>query len=252
MKEKKNLLLFTGHLRSIENIIDYHKKFIKSHDCDLLISTWNDDSELILLVKKKLNPILFDIENFDKNLTNSIFGEENKFDFVFGNSALSTRSQIYKLIRSYKLITDLEKKNNKNYDIIIKSRPDFLIYSGINKSIDQSTIYFENTVGNWAIDRSDRFFYSSRNQFLNFLKVMPEVAKKAWENNKTYPIFHKLPLQEMFIKKCIDFKNINSNPIFPISKIWREDRSPNLKDFIKIFSYTMKRFIKRKIFRFVS
>ena len=101
--KKKNLLFFTGHLRTIEHLIKFHKKFMINNDSDLAITTWMDDSnssELIVKIQKILKPIYFEIEEFNFNKTTQIFGNLNKFDYVFGKSALSTRSRVYKMLRT--------------------------------------------------------------------------------------------------------------------------------------------------------
>ena len=40
---KPNLLFLIGHLRTIEIILKYHKKFLDQTESDLIISTWKDD-----------------------------------------------------------------------------------------------------------------------------------------------------------------------------------------------------------------
>ena len=129
-----NVLLLIGHLRTIKYLIEYHKKFLKKQS-DLIISTWTDDeteTETLDLIKKELKPVYFEIEEFNFNSTASIFGNLNKFDMMFGKASLSTRSQIYKFIRSIDLIKKCEDLQSKRYNIIFKSRPDLFFFSKIN------------------------------------------------------------------------------------------------------------------------
>ena len=158
-----NVLLLIGHLRTIKYLIEYHKKFLKETKSDLIISTWTDDeteTETLDLIKKELKPVYFEIEEFNFNSTANIFGNLNKFDMMFGKASLSTRSQIYKFIRSIDLIKKCEDLQSKKYNIIFKSRPD-LFFSKINLKIPENII-FENSIGDWNYDRSDRFFMEER------------------------------------------------------------------------------------------
>ena len=142
----KNILLLIGNLRTIRYILKYHKKFLDHTKSDLIISTWIDDDcniDLIDNIKKILKPIYFEMQDFNFNLTTDIFGSFNKFDQVFGKTALSTRSQIYKFVRSIELIKQFEEIQNKKYQIIFKSRPDLFFASRINLNISNSEIIFE-------------------------------------------------------------------------------------------------------------
>ena len=246
---KKNLLFLIGHLRTIEFILKYHKKFLDQTGSDLIISTWKDDEssdELLEKIKSSLKPIYFEIEDFNFNLTTNIFGNLNKFDLVFGKSALSTRSQVYKIEKINDLVKKFENLQNKKYQVIFKSRPDLFFSSKINLNISSSEIIFESTIGDWRKDRSDRFFYAKRDIFLDFINKLEYFGKKSWGEKAMYPIYNSLPLQEQYIKYCCDKGNFISKPIFPILKVWRPKRGPNIKDIIKIFIF---KFIKSLIYR---
>ena len=241
---KKNLLVLIGHLRTIEYLIKYHKKFLQKTNSDLIISTWTDDeteAETFDLIKKELKPVYFEIEEFNFNLTADIFGNLNKFDLMFGKAALSSRAQIYKFLRSVELIKKVENLQNKRYEIIFKSRPDLFLYSNVSMKIPEETILFENSIGDWNRDRSDRFFYGKRNIFFSFMKIIEQYSKKAWSENSMYPVLHQIPLQEQLIKYCVDKGNINSKPFLPIIKVWRPNIKPNIVSVGKIFLYMFLR-----------
>ena len=94
---------------------------------------------------------------------------------MFGKASLSTRSQIYKFLRSLKLIEKIEDLQNKKYEIIFKSRPDLFFFSRIKLKISDEIIFFENTIGDWNRDRSDRFLWKKRYFFfhsLNFRTIL--------------------------------------------------------------------------------
>jgi len=245
-KENKNILLLIGNLRTVRHLLKYHKKFLDHTKSDLIISTWIDDEyniELIELIKTSLKPIYFEVEEFHFNLTSNIFGNLNKFDLIFGKASLSTRSQIYKFVKSVELIKKLEKLQDKKYEIIFKSRPDLFFLSKINLNIPEQGIFFENTFGNWTKDRSDRFFYAKRDEFFKFINCFNENAKKAWDEKSMYPVLNSIPLQEQFIKYCCDKSNITAKPFLPIIRVWRPNKEPDIYSIGKILIHMLKRIL---------
>ena len=248
----KNVLILPGGLRNIRYLLKYHKKFIDRTKSDLIISTWVDDEQmqkqydisLIEEIKTTLKPIYFDIQEYNFNLTTSIFGNLNKFDLMFGKAALSTRSQIYKYVRSAELIKKLEKLQNKKYQIIFKSRPDLLFLSKINLDIPNTGVFFENTYGDWYKDRSDRFFYAKREEFFKFINSFEENAKKAWDEKSMYPTLDIIPLTEQFVKYCCDKNDIVTKSFVPIINLWRPYKKPDINDIGRILIYMLKRVLK--------
>ncbi len=249
LSKKKNLLILTGHLRSIKHILEYHKKFLELTNSDVILTTWSEDIDDIQDVIKVLDPICVDIEEYNFDLTTKIFGMKNKYDKMFGPSAESTRSQIYKIIRGVELLKKIETVQNKKYEIVFKSRPDFLFLSNLNLNIGQQNLIFENTVGNWAIDRSDRFFYARRNLFVEFVETFALEVKKAWHEDAIHQVFSKVPLQEMLIKRFVDKGNFKSKAFFPFAIIWRNDYKPRIKDKLSLMLYTLRRIFKRRILK---
>lgn len=245
--QNRNILLLIGHLRTIKYLLKYHKKFLVKTNSDLIISTWTDDEtddKTFELIKEKLKPVYFEIEEFNFNSTVDIFGNLNKFDLMFGKASLSTRSQIYKFSKSLELIEKIEYLQNKKYEIIFKSRPDLLFFSNINLHISDKSIFFENTIGDWNRDRSDRFFYGKRDIFFSFIKILEQYSKKAWNEKSMYPVLHQIPLQEQLMKYCTDKSKISTKPFLPIIRVWRPNSKPNIKSIIKILLYMFLRNIR--------
>ena len=170
-------------------------------------------------------------------------GNLNKFDLLFGKASLSTRSQIYKFVRTIELIKKLEKLQEKKYEVIFKSRPDLFILSKINLNIPEKEIVFENTIGNWSTDRSDRFFYGKRKEFLRFINSFNENAKKAWDERSIYPVLNLIPIQEQFVKYCCDKSNITAKPFLPIIRVWRPNKEPDIYRIGKILIHMLKRIL---------
>ena len=148
------------------------------------------------------------------------------------------------MLRNCKIIKIIENLQNKKYKIVFKSRPDLFFNSKINTNISEE-IFFESTIGDWKKDRSDRFFYASRGEYVRFVNSMKDFGKISWNENSMYPIYDKIPLQEQFIKYCCEKGNFKSNLFFPITKVWRPESEPKFKDIIKIF---FKRFYKYLVY----
>lgn len=242
-----NVLLLIGHLRTIKYLIKYHKKFLKETKSDLIISTWTDDeteTETLDLIKKELKPVYLEIEEFNFNSTASIFGNLNKFDMMFGKASLSTRSQIYKFVRSIDLIKKCENFQSKKYNIIFKSRPDLFFFSKINLNIPEDIILFENSIGDWNYDRSDRFFYGKRKIYFSLIDMIGKYSKIAWNEKSMYPVLRLIPLQEQLMKYCSDKSGTKTKFFLPIIKVWRPRREPDLKNISKILLYMMSRYLK--------
>lgn len=246
----ENLYFLIGNLRSIEYLFDYHNKFKKLNNSDLVISTWkenNHDTYFYEKIKNKIKPLYFEIENFNFNLTTDIFGNLNKFDLMFGKSALSTRAQIYKFIKMIEITKNLEVSQNKKYNLLFKSRPDLFFNSKINLNVSDNILYFENTIGNWSKDRSDRFFYGRKKIFLEYINSLKFFANKSWDNERMYPIIEKIPILEQFMKHCVDKHNFNSKPVIHVLKVWRPLKKPSFKNKLMIIFYILKRIIRNLI-----
>lgn len=247
ISKQENLLVLVGHLRSIEGIIKYHKKFIDVNSSDLAISTWTDEDDtedLVKKIKNSLNPIYFEIEDFNFELTTKIFGNLNKFDLMFGKAALSTRAQIYKIIKIKKIIEELEESQKKKYKIIFKSRPDFLILSSkLDFKNKGKKIIFEAIIGDWRKDRSDRFFFASRDYFFNFIQKLSNFSKKIWDEEKMYPVLNRIPLQEQLLKYCCDNENIANDFFIPSATVWRLKSEPSIKHKLIIFFRKFRKII---------
>ena len=111
----------------------------------------------------------------------------------------------------------------------------------------ESKIVFENTIGDWNKDRSDRLFFAKRNQFVTFINSLSKHAKKCWDEEIIYPILHLIPLQEQFIKYCCDKEKFDIEYFFPVIKVWRPKKEPALKDIFKIRIHAISKSILLKI-----
>jgi hypothetical protein len=134
-----------------------------------------------------------------------------------------------------------------DFGFVIKSRLDLLILKPVIFSKNKNYIFFENTFGDWGVDRSDRFFYSSKYKMYDFAGKLQTFSKKSFKNFKYVTHRYKVPINEMLFKMCCDFYKIKTKPFFPFCYIWRHNKIPTYKTFFKIFFFTLKRLIKRKV-----
>jgi hypothetical protein len=170
-------------------------------------------------------------------------------DFIFPYRLISTRFQFYKFSRIYNILKKLKDENGITFNEILFIRPDIAITSNINlKRIKDDHIYFEDTLGNWNKQRSDRIFYGKYNEIMLFLSKICFFSKKYWENNYVKDIT-QLPFQENLIKIYIDHMKIKSLPFCPSFIIMREFKKLSFIDFLNMQLTRYKRLIKRHILR---
>ena len=165
-------LCLSGHARNIEVTIPYiEKNIIKPYNADVFIHCWAEKGTQILGRNK--TGISYSSEQSNLKYLDDIkktrfkceymsnvepqFRLPNKY-YVFGgmvnkdimnSTALPKNiiSQFYSIYQSYKMAKDFSLKENKKYDIIIKSRLDFLPLSVLNEAdfFDGITILSKST-----------------------------------------------------------------------------------------------------------
>tara|TARA_X000000368_G_C23051886_1_gene721835 strand:- start:1619 stop:2527 length:909 start_codon:yes stop_codon:yes gene_type:complete len=203
----------------IEN--DYNKRLYKNRN---FISYENAHK----IIKKTLTSIFGDrlkklhIEDFNSNKIDEIYDKNNKFHNTFMNNKFSSfirkkalMNHYYKLHKCYKLMTEYEKENKFEYDIIIKSRMELLLPNLNNidiKSLDfKNKIYCYKHITHvqpcWAI--GDRFIM---NKWCNyFLYISLNMVDGIFCNNfrtskaKNIDEFHKLYNPENDISDSDEF-----------------------------------------------
>lgn len=117
----KVALLYSGLPNLTEKILSNHSKFIFDHyDCDIYLSTYDDDYDNFLNTKTFLDPYKYETDNLSttrNNIFNSIIPHiKNKKPET---KILNTLSMFYKIEKVFDLID-----NSINYDSIIRIRLD--------------------------------------------------------------------------------------------------------------------------------
>ena len=261
----KTLVILSGQMRSYKFANIYSLKKLKKYNPTIIVTTWknqpihnDDDSKIKKFTNKNASfediysiykPLVIDIEENNFEITSEILGEKNKYDFIFPYRLISTRFQFYKFNRIYNILKKLKDENGITFNEILFIRPDIAITSNINlKRIKDDHIYFEDTLGNWNKQRSDRIFYGKYNEIMLFLSKICFFSKKYWENNYVKDIT-QLPFQENLIKIYIDHMKIKSLPFCPSFIIMREFKKLSFIDFLNMQLTRYKRLIKRHILR---
>jgi len=157
----KIALCLSGNSRSFVTCYDsIYKSIIKDRDVDVFISTWGiknnfdynfkfceDESDINELIQL-YNPKLTDIQDYDKEQESIIINDCNgnellKYDELntktesLINYAFNAMSMYYKIYRCNNLKIQYEKTNNFKYDIVIRSRMDFLFENRITDEMLQ-------------------------------------------------------------------------------------------------------------------
>jgi len=149
----KVALILSGHMRGYKHTFnDFNKHLLSKYDVDTYISTWdiygwwsassNLDKSLDMIdideVRNYYNPIALNVEtyhNFDERFSNE--AKTPLYHNALKNQEIriqNTLSMYYKIQDSIKLF----KNTNKDYDIVIRTRPDLVMdrdYVSISQSV---------------------------------------------------------------------------------------------------------------------
>ena len=184
----RTALLLCGQMRTFDHpkVLEYMNRLIDKFDCDVFISTWKDrgvslwsvhsqDKNLYSEVKdqeisKECISIIDNVRDckildFDEYL-NDKCGSHIKsilVDNVWGIGA-SSNPQFYTMHVASEMKKKYEKENGFLYDVVIKSRPDFLqVHNDIEKYFDnlENTCYHINTGRSYAPNRVYDIFLMS-------------------------------------------------------------------------------------------
>lgn len=176
-------LLLCGQMRTFDHpkVNEYINKLIDKFDCDVFVSTWKDrgvslwsmhsqDSDLYSKdMVEEITPdslsiinnvVDYNIEDFGNYETN-ICQEEIKPLIGKGFSQewsirANSNPQFYTMHIASEMKKRYEIKNNFTYDVVIKSRPDFLqVHNDIEKYFDnlENTCYHINTGISYSANR---------------------------------------------------------------------------------------------------
>jgi hypothetical protein len=205
----KVALLVCGQMRTFDHpkVINYLNQFIQKFNCDVFLSTWNNRgvsvwSEHALknqleIQEKEKNKIItnndlklienikkFKIEDYEDFLLNQCDFEMRSLltescDNLYFSKATSIPS-LYKLYSSFQLMEQYANENKIKYDIIIKTRPDFLhVHTDVEKYFERSndTLFHINTGITYCPDRVYEMF------LLSSPKIM-KIVCETWLNYK--------------------------------------------------------------------
>lgn len=174
----------SGEMRFFNDpaVVDGYNKFIQIHNPDVFISTWDHigvsmnhgyiDPEINkitdLTIEDSIRSVYSNIKELKIENYNNWFKsiDKHKKDSIYSNSfshlTINSYTQIYKIGDSIDLKTSYEKKNNIEYDIVIRLRADNLFVNHFNFNINKDTIYNINFGAAYYPNRIyDILFYGS-------------------------------------------------------------------------------------------
>jgi hypothetical protein len=194
----KIALLICGQMRTFDHqkVLKYLNQFIEKFNCDVFLSTWNnrgisvwsehalkeqadiqnqEKNKLISLEHINLihNIKKYTIDDCEEFIHNQSNGEIKSFlnqspDTLYHSKATSIPS-LYKLHSAYRLLEEYENKNKIKYDIVIKTRPDFLhVHTDIEKYFDRihDTLFHINTGITYCPNRVYEMFLLSSSSIM--------------------------------------------------------------------------------------
>jgi hypothetical protein len=189
----KIALLICGQMRTFDHpkVLEYLDKLIEKFNCDVFLSTWNNRGisvwsehalkEQVDIQNQEKNKLItsnhinlisnikkYTIDDYEEFIHNQSDGEiksllNQNSDNLYHSKATSIPS-LYKLYSAYQLLEEYENENKIKYDIVIKTRPDFLhVHNDIEKYFDRinDTLFHINTGITYCPDRVYEMFLVS-------------------------------------------------------------------------------------------
>ena len=175
-KKYKVAICLSGHLREYKkNLASINKFIVKPLNADVFIHTWPENGKQIIATKGMTGPVpntdymeipelseyidnvkslevgnnkeyletLKDLEKkkfylYGMSLKNGYYGGQAEPKFIY--------SQFYSINKAFENLTNYSKNNNVIYDIVIKMRADYCLYSGITEKEMDSVVHNENVI----------------------------------------------------------------------------------------------------------
>jgi len=226
----KIAILFSGHLRNINEIISNLKNnFLdiinQNYEYDIYIHTWDNNTSNdkilnndkffdnnIINIKKLFKKNNINIKNIlienQKEIAKTIniqkyINETFKYKFFYGddNKKKNLIEKLFWQFYGHNAVFNLiDKKELKNYAIIIKTRPD-MFYEKFDLSVLKNDIFFPNSHLYNGKSINQLFFGGKTKYIINILNYFNKV------------IYDKKKCNAEFIKK-LNLKNVSFNSIF--------------------------------------
>jgi hypothetical protein len=189
-------LLLCGQMRTFDHpkVIEYTNRLIEKFDCDVFVSTWNNRGVSLWTTHSQPQNIYKDVKdlNIDEksisiipNIRDYIISDYDEYVYNKCNPTTkqllinnqwgvgaSSSPQLYTMHLASEMKKKYEKDNNFIYDVVIKSRPDFLqLHNDIEKYFDklENTCYHINTGISYSPNRVYDIFFMSNSEVMNII-----------------------------------------------------------------------------------
>lgn len=199
----KIALLLCGQYRTLldKRVLDAQNSFIEKFNVDVFLATWSDpgisvwdmfqknpdnysgikvDSDVVSKLNNLVKYEIYNFENYVNKIDDNLIQQKlrNFTDQTRNNSIneygkdrfITGYPQLYTIYKANQMKIKYEISNNFKYDIVIKSRPDFLFFQDVTKYIETSyqntdSIYTLNPANHYWPNRiyDIMFFSSSKN-----------------------------------------------------------------------------------------
>jgi len=175
-KKYKVAICLSGHLREYKkNLASINRYIVKPLNADVFIHTWSEDGKQIVATKGMTGPVpntthmeIPELSQYIQNVKSLEIGnnkeyletikelEEKKF-YLYGMSLKNgyyggqaepkyIYSQFHSINKAFENLTRYSKDNGVNYDIVIKMRADYCLYSGITEKELDSVMENKKTI----------------------------------------------------------------------------------------------------------
>ena len=155
-------IVLTGHMRCWRQVLPNFKERFEHYNPDVFIHTWNEEGWWIPgdaqnvkgyhentpkidydEIDEAYRPVELKIENWD--IYNVIFGARGENYPNFAHRAKNILSMFYKLHQGVSLMNSFSARHGKEYDIVLRMRPDMVFHTPLPLEELNSDTFFTLT-----------------------------------------------------------------------------------------------------------
>ena len=225
----RTALLLCGQMRTFDHpkVLEYMNRLIEKFDCDVFISTWKDRGVSLWSVHSQDKNLYSDVKDQEiskecisiiDNIRDYKIADFDEYLHVecsphiksllvnnVWSVGANSNPQFYTMHVASEMKRKYEKENGFVYDVVIKSRPDFLqVHNDIEKYFDklEKTCYHINTGRSYAPNRVYDIFLMSDSKTMDVVCNSWVDYDKLVETN--YPGAGKYDACRLLYAQCME------------------------------------------------
>lgn len=220
-------LLFSGHLRSFELTYEtFRRTILENNEVDVFCTTWetvgwwtgdftgahiNPDMNFVDVSKFKdhYNPVVFDIQNYFSHYRFPIEKMAETYADILHDKRIrliNPLSMYYKMQRVINLFEDYLKLTSKEYDVVIRTRPDIILDGfAVEVDPDPELVIIDGSKGVEARGAGDMLQMGTTQNILKFNRLFDDYE----ETMRACTLYDP----HLYIEKYMHMKGIKFRPL---------------------------------------